>query len=109
MDTKAQAKKNLLRAIENVAQRLGNTPAICRKCYIHPTIINSYLDGTFLDTFKKRAELEPASRVTALKPAEAAILTFLQARLAAERRSQRTTLVEKLEASVRHRRRQKSR
>ena len=108
VDTKAQAKKNLLRAIENVAQRLGNTPAICRKCYIHPIIINSYLDGTFLDTFQKRAERELAS-VTTLKPAEAAVLAFLQARLAAERRSQRTTLVEKLEASVRHRRRQKSR
>ena len=104
-DTKAQAKKNLLRAIEAVAQRLGNTPAICRKCYIHPIIIDSYLDGTLLATFKKRTEAELSARITALKPEEAAVLAFLQKRLAAEQRRQRSTLFEKLEASVKHRRR----
>ncbi|HEX7860362.1 MAG TPA: DNA topoisomerase IB [Verrucomicrobiae bacterium] len=100
-DTKKQAKKNLVRAIESVAQRLGNTPAICKKCYIHPEIMNAYLDGTMLDTFKKRAE--QMRRVKGLRAEENAVLAFLQKRLAAEQRNQRSTLLEKLEASVKHR------
>src|SRR5206468_136708 len=39
-----QAKKNVVRAIEEVAERLGNTPAVCRKCYVHPDVIDAYLD-----------------------------------------------------------------
>jgi DNA topoisomerase-1 len=100
-DTKTQARKNLVRAIESVAQRLGNTPAICKKCYIHPEIMNAYLDGTMLDTFKKRAaQLRKSS---GLRPDETAVLAFLQKRISAEQRKQRSTLLEKLEASVKHR------
>lgn len=101
-DTKTQAKKNLVRAIEAVAQRLGNTPAICKKCYIHPEIMNAYLDGTMIGTFEKRAEQE-LRKSHDLRPEENAVLRFLQKRLAAERRNQRSTLFEKLEASVKHR------
>jgi DNA topoisomerase-1 len=103
VDTKTQAKKNLVRAIEAVAQRLGNTPAICRKCYIHPEIMNAYLEGTMLDTFKKRAE-QQLRNIAGLSPEEAAVLAFLQRRLAAEQRNRRSTLLEKLAASVKHRR-----
>jgi DNA topoisomerase-1 len=46
-DSQAKAKKNVKSAIEKVAARLGNTPTICRKCYIHPEILNGYIDGTF--------------------------------------------------------------
>ena len=55
-DTKTQAKKNLVRAIEHVAERLGNTPAVCRKCYIHPVILDSYLDGTTVEVLKEKSE-----------------------------------------------------
>jgi DNA topoisomerase I len=102
-DTKTQARKNLLRAIEAVARRLGNTPSVCRKCYIHPEIINAYLDGTMLDAFKRRTEDELSSRIGALKPEEAAVLAFLQNRLAAEQKSRRATLLEKIQASMTHR------
>lgn len=101
-DTKTQAKKNLVRAIEAVAQRLGNTPAICRKCYIHPEIMTSYLDGTMIDTFRKRAER--LRKVPGLRPEENLVLAFLEMRLAAEQRNERSTLLQKLEASVKHRR-----
>ncbi|HEV8543493.1 MAG TPA: DNA topoisomerase IB [Verrucomicrobiae bacterium] len=104
-DTRAQAKKNLLRAIEAVAQRLGNTPSICRKCYIHPVIIDSYLDGTMVDIFKKRAEEQLTGEVHSLKPEEAAVLAFLQKRLAAEQKERRSTLLQKLKASIKHRKR----
>src|SRR6202000_256995 len=45
-DSAAKAKKNIRLAIEKVASRLGNTPTICRKCYVHPALINSYLEGS---------------------------------------------------------------
>jgi DNA topoisomerase I len=44
-DSAAKAKKNIRTAIERVAARLGNTPTICRKCYVHPEVINSYLEA----------------------------------------------------------------
>src|SRR5205807_2602258 len=44
-DSRAQAKRNVVSAIEAVAKRLGNTKTVCRKCYIHPALLNAYLDG----------------------------------------------------------------
>lgn len=44
-DSETEAKKNLVAAIESVASQLGNTPAVCRKFYIHPAIIDLYLEG----------------------------------------------------------------
>jgi DNA topoisomerase-1 len=45
-ETKKRAKANIKAAICAVAELLGNTPAICRKCYVHPAIIEAYLSGT---------------------------------------------------------------
>jgi DNA topoisomerase-1 len=45
-DSPAQARKNITRAIKIVAQRLGNTPSICRKCYIHPQLLDAYMSGS---------------------------------------------------------------
>ncbi|WP_265501482.1 DNA topoisomerase IB [Paracoccus beibuensis] len=42
-DSDAAAKRNVRDAIETVAARLGNTPTICRKCYVHPQVIEAYL------------------------------------------------------------------
>jgi DNA topoisomerase I len=83
-DSEAQAKKNIVRAIESVAKRLGNTPAICRKCYVHPEVIASYMDGTLLEAIRERADKELNEDLHALRPEEAAVLAFLQARLHAE-------------------------
>lgn len=44
--SETEAKRNIAEAIKSVAKKLGNTPAICRKCYVHPFVIASYLDGT---------------------------------------------------------------
>jgi DNA topoisomerase-1 len=49
-DTEAKRKRAVVRAVEKVAKHLGNTPAICRRCYIHPAIFDGYLDGTLLTT-----------------------------------------------------------
>ena len=51
----AQAKKNIVAAVEQVAKKLGNTKAVCRKCYIHPAVFDAYLDGSMLETIAQRA------------------------------------------------------
>ena len=98
-DSKAQAKKNIVQAIENVAMRLGNTPAVCRKCYVHPEIIDSYLDGTLVRTLKGRAEEQLATSLKTLTPEEGAILGLLQQRLAREDKKNRD-LTPVLRASI---------
>lgn len=82
-DSEAQAKKNIVQAIENVARRLGNTPAICRKCYVHPEVLSCYIDGSLLEAMRQRAGAELRSGLHALRSEEAAVLAFLQKRLAA--------------------------
>jgi DNA topoisomerase-1 len=84
-DSEAQGKKNVVRAIEHVAQCLGNTPSVCRKCYVHPAVIESYLDGTMLEALRQRAHEEMLQELHALRPEEAAVLALLQQRLAEER------------------------
>ncbi len=81
-DSEAAAKKNIVNAIEHVAERLGNTPSVCRKCYVHPAILESYVDGSMLDSLRKRAESELTSKhLSALKPEEAAVVGLLRERL----------------------------
>ena len=81
-DSDTQAKKNIVRAIESVAEKLGNTPSICRKCYVHPAVIESYLDGTILEALRLRTEQELVEDLHALQPEEAAVVALLQTRLA---------------------------
>jgi DNA topoisomerase-1 len=88
-DTKAQAKRNVVRAIEAVAKRLGNTKAVCRKCYVHPAVLDAYLDGSLLQTLRRRVEKEMRNTLHELEPEEAAVLAFLQGRLKREAERQR--------------------
>jgi len=76
-DSQAQAKRNVLRAVETVAKRLGNTRAVCRKCYIHPEVVNAYLDGTLAAMLNRKAGRELRSRLRDLSPEEAAVLALL--------------------------------
>jgi DNA topoisomerase-1 len=80
-DSEAQAKRNVVQAIESVARKLGNTPTICRKCYVHPEVIASYLDGTMLEALRASAREELQQQLYALEPEEAAVLALLQYRL----------------------------
>ncbi len=57
-DSQAQAKRNVVQAIESVAKRSGNTKAVCRKCYIHPAVITHYMDGALLQTLNRRVKKE---------------------------------------------------
>ncbi|RDI61816.1 DNA topoisomerase IB [Microvirga subterranea] len=80
-DSEAKAKKNIRQAIERVSSRLGNTPTICRKCYVHPEVFNCYLEGSLLIEVKDEVEAELRDNLAGLKPEEAAVLSLLQARL----------------------------
>ena len=71
-ETKKQAKANIKKAIEAVAKMLGNTPTICRQCYIHPIVLETYLKGNSIDGLKQR---------TAKEFAQPAVLKLLQAGL----------------------------
>ncbi|MDB5729417.1 MAG: topoisomerase [Noviherbaspirillum sp.] len=83
-DSHAQAKKNIVQAIEAVAEKLGNTPSVCRKCYVHPAVIESYLDGTMLHALQERTRQELVEDIHALSPEEAAVVALLQRRLQSE-------------------------
>jgi DNA topoisomerase-1 len=83
-DSEAQAKKNIVRAIERVAERLGNTPSVCRKCYVHPAILTSYLDGSMIESLRRRTKEAMDESLGDLRPEEAAVMALLQNRLARE-------------------------
>lgn len=83
-DSKAAAKRNLTKAIERVAERLGNTQSICRKSYVHPAVIDAYMDRSLLKTLKKRAEKELRGTLHRLSSEEAAVLALLQQRMELE-------------------------
>jgi DNA topoisomerase-1 len=83
-DTQAQAKRNVVAAVQAVAERLGNTVAVCRKCYVHPAVFEAYFDGSFLTRLEARVTVDLKSDFGELPPEEAAILAFLDGRLPAE-------------------------
>jgi DNA topoisomerase I len=80
-DTKAAARRNVTKAIERVAERLGNTKAVCRKCYVHPAVVDAYMDRSLIETLKKRAETELKRGMSRLPAQEAAVLALLQQRM----------------------------
>ena len=81
IDTQAAQKKNIRAAIESVAARLGNTPTICRKCYVHPEVLNAYVEGQLLLEVRRQARAALREELAQLKPEEAAVLAMLEARL----------------------------
>jgi DNA topoisomerase-1 len=76
--SKTQARRNVTEAVQYVSERLGNTPAICRKSYINPMVIESYLDGSLLKKLKVKAGKEQPDKPADLSSEEEALLEFLQ-------------------------------
>jgi DNA topoisomerase I len=73
------AKKNIAKSIESVARLLGNTPAVCRKCYIHPTIVDAYLAGRNVGRGSTGTLTMPSIR--RLRDEEKDVLSLLKAEL----------------------------
>jgi len=95
-ETSKQAKANIKAAISAVSKILGNTPAICRKCYVHPAVLENYLDGKSIEgvgsaPYADRAQSEPNERTDTASPpkqdvdlrsSENAVLKFLESQAA---------------------------
>jgi DNA topoisomerase-1 len=79
-DSAAHAKRNVRAAIARVAARLGNTPTICRKCYVHPQILSTYLEGRLVLETTSAGEGALRDELTELLPEEAAVLEMLRIR-----------------------------
>lgn len=79
--TQAQTKRNITAAIEEVARQLGNTPAICRKCYVHPDILDAYASGDLIKILNKPRSARFKRRYSKLSADEIRILSFLKTRL----------------------------
>jgi DNA topoisomerase-1 len=80
-ETKKRARANIKDAISAVAKLLGNTPAICRKCYVHPAVLENYLDGNTIDGLKRKTEAALEDEAIDLRASEKAILEFLRSGL----------------------------
>ena len=81
-DSAARRKKAIVDAVKKVAQHLGNTPSICRRSYIHPAILDGYMDGTLLQSLADEAGAYLEENIHGMKPEEAAVTAFLRLRLA---------------------------
>jgi DNA topoisomerase I len=86
--SQAEGKRNVAQAIETVAKLLGNTKAVCRKCYVHPAIVESYLAGKLAERLRGASE-------------ERAIAALLQAHMKQEQASGQRDLTRLLSRSLR--------
>ena len=58
---------------QHVAERLGNTPSVCRKCYVHPEILDAYMSGELVDAVVSEARGQLSRELSELEPEEAAV------------------------------------
>lgn len=79
----AESKRNIVRIVEVVAGRLGNTRAVCRRCYIHPAVLEAYTEGAWKGMGNGRGAKRSRS-AHGLNGAETVVLALLQRRLSGE-------------------------
>ena len=88
-----EAKRNVVQAIKSVAARLGNTPSVCRKCYVHPAVLDTYLASPLAEktaqAVERRVEEQLVQEITArdLQGDERTLLKLLQKHLADKKSS----------------------
>jgi DNA topoisomerase I len=96
----SDTKRNIARAIELVSRKLGNTPSICKKCYVHPSILAGYVEGSLSGVFRPQTQKIPSGQSRWLTPGEAAVLNLLQQQSTASRAAS-SCLAKDLRLSVR--------
>lgn len=75
-----EAKRQVVAAVRTVAARLGNTPAVCRRAYVHPAVVKAHFDGQLVQTLERRAEDVLRADLPRLSAAEAAVLVLIRER-----------------------------
>jgi DNA topoisomerase-1 len=78
-ESATHAKRNIVCAVKTVSARLGNTPSVCRKCYVHPAVFQTYLEGSLADELKPRRKAAHAMPA-GLSSEERAVVLLLRAR-----------------------------
>jgi DNA topoisomerase-1 len=73
-ETQAEIKKNVVATIKQVAEKLGNRPATCRKYYVHPAVLDSYTAGELLESLKPAARMNGADGLTPVERCVAGLL-----------------------------------
>ncbi len=79
VEDERQAKRQIVNAIKRVAEHLGNTPAVCRSCYVHPQVLEAYARGLTLEEFRPRRERRIGRQQPEYLPEERALLKLLNA------------------------------
>jgi DNA topoisomerase-1 len=79
VELEIEARKNVVAAIKAAAQNLGNTPAVCRRSYVHPAVLEGYLDGSLIPKLNERKDKNSSTTWGRLRSIEAALLRFLKA------------------------------
>lgn len=74
-----EVKHNLTQAVKQVAAHLGNTPTVCRSCYIHPVVLQSYTEGVTLEAFQPRRNRKIRRLQPEYEPEEMALLKLFRA------------------------------
>ena len=82
--SKNGAKRQIVAAVESVSGELGNTPAVCRRCYVHPEVLDAHLDGTLRSVLERTARRKLSKGLAGLTRHEAAVLALLTRRLAGD-------------------------
>src|SRR3954470_22448332 len=80
-DSQAEAKRNVVAAIESVSKQLGNTPAICRKCYVHPEVLDAYMSGDLVKMIEAKIARKFKRQYAKLTSDEIMVLAFLRKRV----------------------------
>lgn len=76
--SETQAKRNVVEAVKAASDKLGNTPTICRKCYVHPAVIDTYMNGALLTAALGRSERRLIDGTNGLDADEAVVLALLR-------------------------------
>ena len=78
-DNDRQAKRNVVQAVKQVAEHLGNTPSVCRSCYIHPLVLQRYAEGITLEAFRPKRNRRIRRLQPEYEPEEMALLKLFRA------------------------------
>jgi DNA topoisomerase-1 len=78
-ENEKQARRNIVQAVKSVAEHLGNTPTVCRNCYVHPAVFERYIEGITLQEFRPRSQRYIRRLQPEYEPEELALLKLLRA------------------------------
>jgi DNA topoisomerase-1 len=82
-ESESEGKKQIVETVKQVARQLGNTPAVCRKCYIHPAVFELYTSGRIAEALKNSNGLTDGEIAEELRHDERAVMRLLEEHLAA--------------------------